>query len=299
MSAVLSINQLSKRYGSTIALNGVSLSVEKGSVVGILGPNGSGKTTLLSVVLGLRSQNSGSFSWFDHPNGIIPRQQIGALVEVPNYYPYLNLEDNLRLSTLAKGIDQSAIYPVVERVGLTANLKTKVSAFSLGMKQRLALAQAILGNPEVIILDEPTNGLDPVGIVEVRNLIHELRLAGKTIILASHNLDEVQRTCTHVAVLKAGQLIAAGSVPELLTAEKVAILEVENPEVLSSFISINASFELLNQQNHQFTLLLFENLQSSEFMNLLVNAGIRVNGLEIRNLTLEELFVRLVRAKGI
>lgn len=299
MSAVLSINQLSKRYGSTIALNGVSLSVEKGSVVGILGPNGSGKTTLLSVVLGLRSQNSGGFSWFDHPNGIIPRQQIGALVEVPNYYPYLNLEDNLRLSTLAKGIDQSAIYPVVERVGLTANLKTKVSAFSLGMKQRLALAQAILGNPEVIILDEPTNGLDPVGIAEVRNLIHELRLAGKTIILASHNLDEVQRTCTHVAVLKAGQLIAAGSVPELLTAEKVAILEVENPEVLSSFISINASFELLNQQNHQFTLLLFENLQSSEFMNLLVNAGIRVNGLEIRNLTLEELFVRLVRAKGI
>lgn len=297
MPAVLSINQLSKRYGSTVALNGVSLSVKKGCVVGILGPNGSGKTTLLSVVLGLRSQNSGSFSWFDHPNGIIPRQQIGALVEVPNYYPYLSLEDNLRLSTLAKGIDQSAIYPVVDRVGLTANLKTKVSAFSLGMKQRLALAQAILGNPEVIILDEPTNGLDPVGIVEVRNLIHELRLAGKTIILASHNLDEVQRTCTHVAVLKAGQLIASGSVPELLTAEKVAILEVENPEVLTGFISANPSFELINQQNHQFTLLLAENLQSSDFMNLLVTAGVRVNGIEIRNLTLEELFVRLVKAK--
>ncbi len=298
MSLVLSINRIGKRYGSTLALDGVSLSVEKGSVVGILGPNGSGKTTLLSVILGLRSQNSGSFSWFSHPNGVIPRQKIGALVEVPNYYPYLSLEDNLRLSTLAKGIDQSAIYPVVDRLGLTVNLKTKVSAFSLGMKQRLALAQAILGNPEVVVLDEPTNGLDPVGIVAVRDLIRELGLAGKTIILASHNLDEVQRTCTHVAILKAGQLIASGSVPELLTAEKVAILEVENPDVMKGFITANPSFELLNQQNHQVSLLFAENLQSSDFMNLLVSAGVRVNRLEIRNLTLEEFFVRLVKAKG-
>lgn len=298
MSLVLSINRIGKRYGSTLALDGVSLSVEKGSVVGILGPNGSGKTTLLSVILGLRSQNSGSFSWFSHPNGVIPRQKIGALVEVPNYYPYLSLEDNLRLSTLAKGIDQSAVYPVVDRLGLTVNLKTKVSAFSLGMKQRLALAQAILGNPEVVVLDEPTNGLDPVGIVAVRDLIRELRQAGKTIILASHNLDEVQRTCTHVAILKAGQLIASGSVPELLTAEKVAILEVENPDVMTGFITANPSFVLLNQQDHQFSLLLTENLQSSDFMNLLVSAGVRVNRLEIRNLTLEEFFVRLVKAKG-
>ncbi len=297
MHKVLSVQGLSKRYTSKLALNNFSIDVEKGQVVGILGPNGSGKTTFLSIVLGLRSQTKGEFSWFGNPNGFISGTRIGALVEVPYYFPYLTLEDNMRLSALVKNLPASSIYSVIERVGLTANLKTRLNAFSLGMKQRMAIAQTILGSPEVIVLDEPTNGLDPEGVVEVRKLINELSYNGQTVIVASHNLDEIQRICSHVAILKGGELISSGLVSQLLSLAKVAVIEVDKPQLLLQQINKLSGLELFEYHGNLFTLLINNHTNASSLVNNIGLLGIGVVNLQLRNLTLEEFFIHLVRSK--
>lgn len=295
MHTLLSINNLTKNYGTTEALRNFTLEVVEGQVLGILGPNGSGKTTLLSILMGLRYPTSGHFKWFNTPPNHVPTTRIGALIEVPTFYPYLTLYDNMRISALAKNISYNAIFPAVERVGLTPNLKAKVATFSLGMKQRMAIAQALLGNPKIIVLDEPTNGLDPEGIVEVRNLIKELNAGGTSIIVASHNLDEVQRTCTHVAILKKGHLQAFGGVNELLTSAKVAIVEVRNPENLIDFLNSNPTIEVIERVGNSFKLLVNKSEHQVTLITDFQNHGIAVNSFEIRNLNLEELFITLVR----
>lgn len=297
MQTLLSINNLTKNYGATVALNNFTLEVNKDQVLGILGPNGSGKTTLLSIILGLRYPTMGNFKWFNAPTNQVPNAKVGALVEVPTYYPYLTLYDNMRISALAKNINYNEIYQAVERVGLTPNLKAKIATFSLGMKQRMAIAQALLGNPKVIVLDEPTNGLDPEGIVEVRNLIKELNAEGTTIMVASHNLDEVQRTCTHVAILKNGHLQAFGGVNELLTSAKVVIVEVGNPENLIDFLNSNSSIEVIERMGNSFKLLVNKSEQQVTLLTDFQNHGIVVNSYETRNLNLEELFIKLIRRK--
>lgn len=295
MHTLLSINNLTKNYGTTEALCNFTLEVVECQVLGILGPNGSGKTTLLSILMGLRYPTSGHFKWFNTPPNHVPTTRIGALIEVPTFYPYLSLYDNMRISALAKNISYNAIFPAVERVGLTPNLKAKVATFSLGMKQRMAIAQALLGNPKIIVLDEPTNGLDPEGIVEVRNLIKELNAGGTSIIVASHNLDEVQRTCTHVAILKKGHLQAFGGVNELLTSAKVAIVEVRNPENLIDFLNSNPTIEVIERVGNSFKLLVNKSEHQVTLITDFQNHGIAVNSFEIRNLNLEELFITLVR----
>lgn len=295
MHTLLSINNLTKNYGTTEALSNFTLEVVEGQVLGILGPNGSGKTTLLSILMGLRYPTSGHFKWFNTPPNHVPTTRIGALIEVPTFYPYLSLYDNMRISALAKNISYNKIFPAVERVGLTPNLKAKVATFSLGMKQRMAIAQALLGNPKIIVLDEPTNGLDPEGIVEVRNLIKELNAGGTSIIVASHNLDEVQRTCTHVAILKKGHLQAFGGVNELLTSAKVAIVEVRNPENLIDFLNSNPTIEVIERVGNSFKLLVNKSEHQVTLITDFQNHGIAVNSFEIRNLNLEELFITLVR----
>ncbi len=295
MQTLLSINDLTKNYGTTVALSNFSLEVKAGQVLGILGPNGSGKTTLLSIIMGLRLPTKGEFTWFNLPPNQLPSSNVGALVEVPTFYPYLSLYDNMRISALAKNIDYYEIFPAIERVGLTPNLKAKISTFSLGMKQRMAIAQALLGNPKTIVLDEPTNGLDPEGIVEVRNLIKELKASGTTIILASHNLDEVQRTCSHVAILKKGHLQAFGAVNELLTSAKVAIVDVRNPENLVEYLKVNPDIEILERSGNAIKLLVNKSEQQVSLINDFQSHGIAVNSYEIRNLNLEELFIKLIR----
>ncbi|HDP76410.1 MAG TPA: ABC transporter ATP-binding protein [Bacteroidales bacterium] len=295
MHALLSINNLTKNYGTTEALCNFTLEVVEGQVLGILGPNGSGKTTLLSLIMGLRYPTKGEFKWFNRLPNQLPSSNVGALVEVPTFYPYLSLYDNMRISALAKNINYNEIFPAVERVGLTPNLKAKVATFSLGMKQRMAIAQALLGNPKTIVLDEPTNGLDPEGIVEVRNLIKELNASGTTIILASHNLDEVQRTCSHVAILKKGYLQAFGAVSELLTSAKVAIIDVRNPESLVEYLNGNPDIEVLERIGNAFKLLVNKSEQQVSLINDFQSHGIAVISFEIRNLNLEELFIKLVR----
>ena len=232
MSTVLSLNGITKSYGPIQALKDVSFEVPEGSVFGILGPNGSGKTTLLSIILDVLKANKGNFLWFGRPGSPDQRKKIGSLLETPNFYHYLSAINNLRVTQSISGRGTAAdIEAVLKKVRLFERRKSRFSTFSLGMKQRLAIASSLLGDPQVLVLDEPTNGLDPVGIAEIRQLILELRKSGHTIILASHLLDEVEKVCTHVAILKTGTLLTTGDVEEVLMDEDV--VELSAPDLAS------------------------------------------------------------------
>lgn len=221
MAFVLEIDGLVKHYGRIQALKGVSLKIPKGTVYGILGPNGSGKTTMLGLVMNILKPTSGSIRMFGETPTANQRKKIGTLLETPNFYHYLSAVQNLRIAAAIKGVANPDIDGVLEKVNLLQRKDSAFQTFSLGMKQRLAIASCLLGDPEVMVFDEPTNGLDPVGIAEIRDLIKKLSHEGKTIIMASHMLDEVEKVCTHVAILKKGELIASGHVDEILAHDDV------------------------------------------------------------------------------
>jgi ABC-2 type transport system ATP-binding protein len=230
MSTVLSLDNITKFYGPVQALKDVSFEVPEGSVFGVLGPNGSGKTTLLSIILDVLKANKGTFLWFGRQGSPEQRKKIGSLLETPNFYHYLSAVNNLRVTQSISGRGTlEDIDSVLKKVRLYERRKSRFSTFSLGMKQRLAIAAALLGEPKVLVLDEPTNGLDPVGIAEIRELIIELRRGGHTIILASHLLDEVEKVCTHVAILKTGTLLTTGEVEDVLADEDV--VELRAPDL--------------------------------------------------------------------
>ncbi|MET3876027.1 ATP-binding cassette domain-containing protein [Chitinophaga sp. OAE865] len=214
---ILSLQNISKRYGAVQALSGVSFDVPAGSVFGILGPNGSGKTTLLGIVTDVLRPDTGSFTLFDRVPSAAERRQIGTLLETPNFYHYLSAYKNLEISAAIKQRGKDDIARVLEICGLTQRQHSAFKTYSLGMKQRLAIAAVLLGDPDVLILDEPTNGLDPSGIAEVRELVRKLADSGKTIILASHLLDEVEKVCTHVAILRSGKLLLSGPVDTVIS----------------------------------------------------------------------------------
>ncbi|MEO0552126.1 MAG: ABC transporter ATP-binding protein [Bacteroidota bacterium] len=215
METVLSIKNLTKRYGRITAVKDLSLDVQRGNVFGILGPNGSGKTTTLGILLDVINRTGGEFSWFGEPPTKEMRKRIGAILETPIFYPYLSATKNLEIVAEIKGASKDNIDPVLKTVELFERKDDKFRTYSLGMKQRLSIASALICDPEVMILDEPTNGLDPQGIAEIRELIKKIASDGKTIILASHLLDEVQKVCTHFCVLKKGTLLYTGSVDEI------------------------------------------------------------------------------------
>lgn len=231
---ILRTEQLSKSYGKVLALRELSFEVPEGSVFGILGPNGSGKTTLLGTVLEILQASSGSFEWFDSRGESLAklRRRIGTLLETPNFYPYLNGAQNLAITASIRGKGEGDIPRVLQQVGLQEAEKLPFSSYSLGMKQRLALGACLLGDPDVLVLDEPTNGLDPSGIADVRKIISELARSGKTIILASHLLEQVEKVCSHVAILKKGRLLEVGSMEQVLRAEMVIELEASDREAL-------------------------------------------------------------------
>ena len=212
-STILSIKNLHKRYGKIHAVNNVSLEIHKGNVYGILGPNGSGKSTTLGIVLNVVNKTSGEYSWFD---GTMQTHEalkkVGAIIERPNFYPYMSAKENLELVCKIKNIDYSKINEKLEIVGLIDRKDSKFKTFSLGMKQRLAIASALLNDPEILILDEPTNGLDPQGIHQIRDIIRLIASHGTTILLASHLLDEVEKVCSHVLVLRFGKILYSGTV---------------------------------------------------------------------------------------
>jgi ABC-type multidrug transport system ATPase subunit len=235
--SVLKISGLSKNYGKVKALQKLDLIVESGQVLGLLGPNGSGKTTTLGIILGIIRQDEGSFEWFENQYGEQHRLKIGAILETPNFYPYLNADDNLEIVRHIKHEDQADFDNLLTLVNLKERRKSKFSTYSLGMKQRLAIAATLIGNPDVVIFDEPTNGLDPQGIAEVRTILKRIADTGKTVIMASHILDEVEKICSHVAIIKSGQLLASGPVGAIVNNDITIELAAENMEKLKQFLS--------------------------------------------------------------
>jgi ABC-2 type transport system ATP-binding protein len=235
--SVLKISGLSKNYGKVKALQKLDLIVESGQVLGLLGPNGSGKTTTLGIILGIIRQDEGSFEWFENQYGEQHRLKIGAILETPNFYPYLNADDNLDIVRHIKHEEQTDFDNLLTLVNLKERRKSKFSTYSLGMKQRLAIAATLIGNPDVVIFDEPTNGLDPQGIAEVRTILKRIADTGKTVIMASHILDEVEKICSHVAIIKSGQLLASGPVGAIVNNDITIELAAENMEKLKQFLS--------------------------------------------------------------
>jgi ABC-2 type transport system ATP-binding protein len=238
LEAVLSIKNLTKHFGRIKAVNNVSLEVKAGQVFGMLGPNGSGKTTTLGMLMGVVNPTAGEFTWFGEQPTHEVRKKIGAVLEHPIFYPYLSGQKNLELNAMIKQCPVTNIPKVLELVELSERKDDKYKTYSLGMKQRLAIASALLNDPTVLILDEPTNGLDPMGIAEIRELIKKIAANGKTIILASHLLDEVQKVCTHFAVLKRGNLVHIGPVDDVGKGEETVEVsaDVENlNELLLAF----------------------------------------------------------------
>ena len=235
--AILTVENISKNYGSIKALKGVSFSVPKGCVFGILGPNGSGKTTLLGIIMNVLKATGGSYQLFDEQATDAHRKKMGTLLETPNFYHYLSAVQNLKISCAIKGIGEEDIEHVLQTVDLLKRKNSPFSTYSLGMKQRLAIGAALLGNPDVLVFDEPTNGLDPVGISEIRLLIKDLSAKGKTIIMASHLLDEVEKVCTHVAILKQGDLLTSGSVKDVFQENDIVQIAAADKENLRNVIT--------------------------------------------------------------
>ncbi len=291
---VLSLQGITKFYGRIQALNNVSFDVPEGSVFGILGPNGSGKTTLLGIVMDVLRSNGGNFLWFDQPAHEDQRKKIGTLLETPNFYHYLSGYRNLNITAEIKKRGKDDIQNVLEKVKLSQRQHSKFSTYSLGMKQRLAIASALLGNPSVLVLDEPTNGLDPVGIAETRELIRNLAKEGKTIILASHLLDEVEKVCTHVAILQKGKLITSGHVDDVLVNEDIIEVSAEDMQQLSSVLQEyrgSKSVKELNGRLH----LLFENGQANleQVNRFCFERGVVLNHLLLKKKSLEAKFFEL------
>ncbi|MFZ1523265.1 MAG: ATP-binding cassette domain-containing protein [Saprospiraceae bacterium] len=234
---VLTINHLSKSYGRVKALNDLNITIEAGNIYGLLGPNGSGKTTTLGIILGILKQDSGDFEWFDGVYGEKHRLKIGAILETPNFYPYLNADENLEIIRHIKNDNNVNFDELLTLVNLKERRNSKFSSFSLGMKQRLAIAATLIGNPEVLIFDEPTNGLDPQGIAEVREILQKIARSGKTVIMASHILDEVEKICTHVAIIKKGFLLATGPVGSIINSDITVELAANDMNKLKTFLA--------------------------------------------------------------
>jgi ABC-2 type transport system ATP-binding protein len=207
MDIALKIQGLSKQFGNVQAVTSLHLDIPRGSVFGILGPNGSGKSTTLGMVLGTVIPSAGNFQWLDSSGQAIHRSRIGSLLEQPNFYGYLSARRNLELVAAIKDTSKEKVDDLLSMVGLLQRADSKYKTFSTGMKQRLALASILLSDPDIVVLDEPTNGMDPQGIIDIRHLILRIASTGITVILASHLLDEVEKVCTHVAVLKNGILL--------------------------------------------------------------------------------------------
>lgn len=292
--AVLTLQNISKYYGRIHALNNVSFEVPAGSVFGILGPNGSGKTTLLGIVMDVLKANSGNFLWFEKSADHDQRKQIGTLLETPNFYHYLSGERNLIITAEIKNRGRDDIAGALEKVKLTQRRHSKFSTYSLGMKQRLALASALLGNPSVLVLDEPTNGLDPVGIAETRELIRNLAREGKTIILASHLLDEVEKVCTHVAILQKGNLVISGPVDEVLVNEDIVELNSSDNQQLLDVLSGFPGSSAVKKYENRIQLVFGNGSANMEQINqFCFEKGIVLNHLQLKKKSLEAKFFEL------
>ena len=294
MQKILSIDGLSKNYGSVRALDKLSINVHKGDVYGILGPNGSGKTTTLGIVLGVTNPTSGSYSWFEKGSNAPLRKKIGAMLDKPNFYPHLNGFQNLRLVADIKDIKVPKINEKLEIAGIAEDANRKFMTYSTGMKQRLALAATLLGEPEVLVLDEPTNGLDPQGIADVRELIQKIASEGTTVIMASHLLDEVQKVCSHVAVIKSGKKLYEGHVQSLLAEDGGIEISTDNFEKLDKVLANFDGVAQIDKSPGLYTIKLKHGIKASELSAFLITNGVDITHFAHKKGSLEQEFLHLL-----
>ncbi len=294
MKTILTIDHLSKNYHGLQAVNQVSFEIEKGNVYGILGPNGSGKSTTLGIVLNVVNKTAGSYSWFDGTmNTHQALEKVGAIIERPNFYPYMTAYENLKLVAKIKRVSYSKIDEKLELVGLLERKNSKFRTFSLGMKQRLAIASALLNDPEILILDEPTNGLDPQGIRQIRDIIRQIANQGTTILLASHLLDEVEKVCTHVVVLKKGNMLYCGTVSGMTSNEGFFELDSDDNEKLKAVLISHPSVKTIEHEDGKLMVYLKAPLEAKELNKLVFDNYIILSHLVKRKHSLEEQFLQI------
>ncbi len=297
METILTINKLNKKYGYIHAVNDVSFEIKKGNVYGILGPNGSGKSTTLGIVLNVVNKSSGDFSWFDGKVATHDAlKKVGAIIERPNFYPYMTAKENLELVCKIKDIPYANVTEKLELVGLIERQNSKFSTFSLGMKQRLAIASALLNDPEILILDEPTNGLDPQGIHQIRDIIKRIAALGTTILLASHLLDEVEKVCSHVVVLRKGRILYSGLVGEMSNKNDFFELNASDNDKLAEILKMHPQFENIQVDNDKISFFVKNKLEASDLNQYLFEKNIVLNHLVKRKHSLEEQFLELTSA---
>ncbi len=299
MSSILSIQQLAKSYGPVKALKGVSFEVPEGSVFGVLGPNGSGKTTLLGILLDVLRPDQGTFQWFGGMDHAAARRQVGSLLETPNFYHYLSAVRNLEITARIKQKSSDDIDRVLEIVRLSERKHSRFSTYSLGMKQRLAIAAALLGKPKVLLLDEPTNGLDPEGIAEIRGLIRTLNEQGITVVMASHLLDEVEKVCTHVAVLQRGDLLVSGSVADAFRSETQLEVGAADIARLQALLQQMPGVKGVTPNHKTLLLALEEQVTAAEVNKFCFEQGISLNHLNLKKKSLESQFMELTKGNKV
>ena len=295
METILSLKNLDKKYGSVHAVNNLSFDIKKGNIYGILGPNGSGKSTTLGIILNVVNKSSGNFSWF---NGTLSTHEalkkVGAIIERPNFYPYMTAVQNLKLICKIKEISTEIIDEKLKTVNLYERKNSKFSTFSLGMKQRLAIASALLNDPEILILDEPTNGLDPQGIHEIRQIITEIASKGTTILLASHLLDEVEKICSHVIVIRNGIKLYSGSVDEMTASKGFFELKIEkDEEKLLAALELHPSVKKVVKNQEIIIATLKDDTSATEMNTFLFEKGLILSHLVKRKPSLEQQFLDL------
>ena len=296
MENILTITNLTKKFGALTAVNNLSFTIEKGNVYGILGPNGSGKSTTLGIVLNVVNKTAGDFKWFD---GKVTThdalKKVGAIIERPNFYPYMTALQNLKLVCKIKEVSEVKIIEKLELVGLLDRKDSKFSTFSLGMKQRLAIASALLNDPEILILDEPTNGLDPQGIHQIREIIKTIASRGTTILLASHLLDEVEKVCTHVVILRKGVSLYAGSVDAMNASHGFLTMQSNNMEILQNALEGHPAFGVIKREGEYLIVYLNQPMDATEVNKLMFEKGIILSHLVKRKESLEEQFLELTK----
>ena len=297
---------LTKRFGTNVAVDEVELLVPRGSAFGYLGPNGAGKTTLIRTLLGLTRAASGTMSLLGSP---VPAQRrralarVGAIVDEPRFHPHLTGQENLRLLAAARGGDAaSRIAPSLARVGLADRAGDKVASYSMGMRQRLGVAACLLGDPELLILDEPMNGLDPAGMHEMREMIQSLVEEGRTVMLSSHLLDEVERTCDAVAIVDHGQVIREGPIDELTGAGGAAVeVQCSDPPAAARALGQGTMASRVAVSEDRLTVTLAAGSareQIAEINRRLAEAGISVYSLRQTHASLEDWFLSVTSRFG-
>ncbi len=295
MASILQVNNLTKKFGQLTAVDRLSFKIEKGHVYGLLGPNGSGKSTTLGMILNVVNKTGGDFKWFDGKiSNAEALKRIGAIIERPNFYPYMTAWQNLNLVCKIKDIPNDAIDEKLEIVGLADRKHDKFKTYSLGMKQRLAIASALLNNPEMLILDEPTNGLDPKGIHEIRKIIKHIADKGTTIILASHLLDEVEKVCDRVIILQNGKKIYEGKVSEMSLQTFWYELQTDQPEIIHDILLQNDAIQNVIIENKLVKVFpKTKDFSGKELNKYLAGQGIYVESLVKKQPRLEDEFLKI------